>query len=83
MLKLYLSTVIIYSIILRCAITIFYDSISKNGWFSADKNGVKFTVALCISSIPIFRFFILLTIFAMATHTKEEVEDWNKESKDE
>ena len=79
MLKVYLTSVIIYMIIIYCMCAIFMDSIKSKGWISEIKKGSKLGVLFTLSAVPILRFFVVVLIFYMATHTKEQFDEWYKE----
>lgn len=84
MIKMYLASVIIYMTIIYCACYIFGHSINKNGWSSTEKPSEnKFTALFCLSAVPIVRIFVVVIIFYMATHTKEEFEKWRSEVKND
>lgn len=83
MISTYLSSVIIYMIIIDCACCIFGNSAKKNGWESTEKsNENKWDVLFILSAVPIVRIAVVVIIFYMATHTKEEFDKWYAEIKD-
>lgn len=80
----YLASVIVYMIIIYCACCLFGYSMKKNGWASTEKpNENKLAVLFCLSAVPIVRIFVVVIIFYMATHTKEEFEKWRSEVKND
>lgn len=81
MLEFYLSTVVIWMIIIFCLTFIFKESIKKNwyGQINKKKSIVSgFGALFAISAVPILRFLIVIMIVYMATHTKEEFEKFCK-----
>ena len=70
MLKFYLTTVVIYMIIIYCMCSIFKNSIRAKGWTCEEKRVNKFRMLFTLSAVPILRFGVLILIFYMATHTK-------------
>lgn len=76
MLKFYLTTVVIYMIIIYCTCSIFKDGIKAKGWISEGKRGSKFGALFTLSAVPILRLGVIILIFYMATHTKEEFNKW-------
>lgn len=79
MLKIYLTSVIIYMIIIYCTCQIFKDAIRSKGWINEKRNGSKLGILFTLSAVPVLRFFIILLVIYMSTHTKEEYEKWYKE----
>ena len=82
MLKIYLSSVIIYMIIISCLCFLFHDAIKKNGWASTEKPNVnKLTALFVLSAVPLLRIYVVGLFIYMATHTKEQFEKWQEEVK--
>lgn len=79
MLKIYLTSVIIYMIIIYCTCSIFADGIRAKGWISEQKSKSKLGALFTLSAVPILRFFVVVLILYMATHTKEQFNKWYKE----
>jgi len=77
MLETYLSSVIIWMIIIFCICCIFTHKINENGWLdNANKKYSNRLFALfTVSAVPILRLFIAGAIVYMATVTKEEFND--------
>ena len=74
MLKFYLSTIIIYAIVILSVCNIFYEPIKDNGWFNDIKYNFshmpKYTVLFCISAIPVLRILMIIGIIYMAFNKK-------------
>lgn len=78
----YLTSVIIYMIIIYSMTFIFGDTMKAKGWAASEKpNTNKLVVLFCLAAVPILRLFVIVSIFYMATHTKEEFEKWQEEAK--
>lgn len=84
MLKIYISSVIIWMIVIYSFITIAEEQIIKNGWLNKNRksNSNWFSMLFCMSAIPIIRVLIFIAICVMACMTEEQYEEW-KNSKDE
>ena len=84
MLDFYLSSVIIWFIILFSEITVLKDAIYRNGWLDPQKkrNPVRsiFSYVL-VAAIPIFRLFVAIMTFVIATYSKERYEAFAEELK--
>lgn len=77
MLVTYLSSVIIWMIIIFCACHIFANKIIKNGWVDNENKNRKnwlFTL-FALSAVPILRVWIACMVIYMANVTKEEFND--------
>ena len=75
MLTFYLSTVVIWMIIILSLILILVEPIDKNGWLTGDSNegSVKDIVHLfLISTVPILRFALAIILIMMASINKEK-----------
>lgn len=75
MLTFYLSTVVIWMIIILSLILILVEPIDKNGWLiDVNKKGsIKDVVHLfLISTVPILRFALVIILIMMASITEEE-----------
>lgn len=79
MLRIYLTSVLIYMIIIYCTCAIFEGGIKAKGWISEQKSKGKWSTLFMLSAVPILRFFVVILIFYMSTHTKEEFDKWYKE----
>lgn len=77
MLVTYLSSVIIWMIIIFCACRIFTNKIIKNGWVdNENKKQPHWLFALfALSAVPILRVWIACMVIYMATVTKKEFTD--------
>lgn len=80
MLKLYLTSVVIFMIIIHGMLSIFKYGIQEKGWYSSETAKVnKLTGLFMLASVPIVRVAVIVLIFYMATHTKEDFEKWQAE----
>ena len=83
MLKIYLSSIVIWMIILYCEVSIFKNAIVEKGWVNPNKkpseNGWKSLFVL--SAIPVIRFFIFILIIVMSTYTRKQFEEWSEKVK--
>ena len=74
MLKLYVSTVIIYSIVLWATCRIAGPFVDKNGWLYTprlDDGDDNFTSPFIVSIVPVFRLVVLIGIWYMAFNKKQ------------
>ena len=78
MLKIYLSSILIWMIILYCTCAIFEKPIKEKGWINAENkskdNGLK--ILFILSAVPIVRLFVFVMLFVMSTYTKEQFDEW-------
>ena len=83
MLKLYLTSIIIWMIINYSVIKMFANNITENGWYDGVKSTKmnKVTALFVISAVPLLRVFTLFCIFYIASFTKEEFDEWQKKQK--
>lgn len=72
MLKFYLTTIIIWYIILLSTIKITKQAINKNG--RCDLSKTKLIGPLFICTIPIFRVLVIIGLFILAFNKKEGAE---------
>lgn len=79
MLKLYLSTVIIWMIIIYCTCSIFGPKVKENGWVNNTnvKTG-KLVTLFIVSAVPFLRVVSFATIIYMSVCTKEKFEKMAK-----
>lgn len=84
MLKIYISSVIIWMIVIYSFVTIAQEQIRKNGWLNENRKSDRnwLITLFCTSAIPIIRALIFIAICVMACMTEEQFEEW-KNSKDE
>lgn len=74
MLKLYVSTVIIYSIVLWASGRIIKPFVDKNGWLNTprlDDGGDNFTSPFIVAIVPVVRMAVLIGIWYMAFNKKQ------------
>ena len=74
MLKLYVSTVIIYSIVLWASDRIAGPFVDKNGWLDTprrDDGGDNFTSQFIVAIVPVVRLLSLIGIWYMAFNKKQ------------
>ena len=91
MLKFYLSSVLIWSIILICEMLIFKNAIYRNGWLdnlkSKEPSVARFIATiisyLACAAIPVFRFFMAIFIFVLAAVSQERLNEMVEEIKNE
>ena len=87
MLQFYLTTVVIWLIILYALAFLSKDAIRKNGWLDdAKKPKYKFQgflTAVALSAVPILRLIAAFTILVMAYNTKETVYALVKEKREQ
>ena len=74
MLKLYVSTVIIYSIVLWASGRITKHFVDENGWLDTphlDDGGDNFTSPFILAIVPVFRLAVLICLWYMAFNKKQ------------
>lgn len=74
MLDLYLSSIIVWFIILFSEGVVFNDLIHKNGWLGPQKKSNIIRILfgyILIAAVPILRLIAAIMFFVMATCTKE------------
>ena len=74
MLKLYVSTVIIYIIVLWASCRIVKPFADKNGWLNIpilDDGGDNFTSPFIMALVPVFRLTVLICLWYMAFNKKQ------------
>lgn len=85
MLKIYISSVVIWMVIIYCAIKIFGSKIKENGWLGENNTNIvkRITSLFILSAIPILRLLVFAVLIYMSTYTKEQYEKLNnKEDND-
>lgn len=73
MLKLYASTVIVWSIVLWASAKIAEPFVDKNGWLDTprlDDGGDNFISPFIVALVPVFRLNVLIGIWYMAFNKK-------------
>ena len=86
MLQFYLTSILIYAIIIFCTILLFGKNIKENGWFDESKKGsvaVAIIYMFAMSAIPVLRVIVIGGVFLMAGYTKEEYEKTRANRKDD
>ena len=82
MLKFYLTTVVIWMIIIWATATICGPGIKEKGWIKNDtstKRGKYST--LIVAAIPLIRLLVWIFLFIMCSYTYEEFEKWVNKQK--
>lgn len=76
MLKIYLTSVLIFMIINLCVASIFRSALIKNGWVVEPRNPWHKRIynAFIISAVPIIRVFATVLLICMAGMKKEDFE---------
>lgn len=84
MLTFYLSTVVIWMIIIESIVFIYKKQIKKNGWITKKKKG-NFIKEICtlfaIAAVPILRVVFAIIVIMMGNMTKEKFNEWAEASK--
>lgn len=85
MLGFYLSTVVIWMIIIWCLMMVFKDRLKKKLVKKEEKKSVVKTLGalFILSAIPIFRLLIAIAIVYMATCSQEEFDEFMNKNKQE
>ena len=74
MLKIYLSSVVVWYCILVASATVCGKRARQNGWLSGDKSAATNGVAIVVTTacLPVLRAVIVATLFYMAVVKKED-----------
>lgn len=85
MLKIYLTSVLIFMIINLSAATFLRDMYIKNGWVVGPRNPFykRIYSAFLISAIPIFRVFLTVLLICLAFIKKEDLEKFVEEKEND
>ncbi len=85
MLKFYLTTVVIWVIIINAMVQIFKEGIKEKGWIKEDKSTKKgrFSILFTLAAVPIVRLFVCVIIVFMSSHTPEQLQEMREKNKDE
>lgn len=79
MLTFYLSTVVIWMIVIYSISKIFKPQIVENGWVDGNKSKGNLIVNLfTLAAVPFLRLVGGILIIAMAGVTKQQFEEWRK-----
>lgn len=76
--KFYLTTVVIWMIIIYAMAKLFEEGIREKGWVKEDKSTKKgvFSKLFTLAAVPIVRLFVCVLIIYMSSHTPEQLEEW-------
>ena len=86
MLGMYLSSVVVWMIIIYCECRLFAEAIKNNGWASSKSDVAKtnkLAVLFVLSAVPIIRFIVCVVIVFMFMYTKEDFEKFKAEIEEE
>ena len=84
MLNFYITSVIIFAVIIYAMCVVFGDMVKAKGWSSGKKVECNpLVVLLCLAAIPIIRLFFIVVILYMASHTPEDLEKLKQKVKEE
>lgn len=85
MLKFYLTTVVIWMIIIRATAQIFEPAIREKGWIKEDKSTKRgrFSILFTLAAVPIIRLFVCVIIVFMSSHTPEQLQEMREKNKNE
>ena len=75
MLELYLSSIIVWFIVIMSSFAVCGKAIVKNGWAKAAEKLITFkslVLVLALAAIPVFRLIVCAATFSMASMSKEE-----------
>lgn len=82
MLKIYLSTIFLWMVIIFYVVNRLYESIMRNGWVdqiepffdgSDYEIAVAFLVLLLVSAVPVFRACMVVMFYLMSKYTEDEL----------
>ena len=83
MLKFYLTTVIVWMIIIYATAKLLGPTIKEKGWIKSDtstKRG-KFSTLFILSAVPGLRAAVWIFLFVMCAYTHEQFEEWANKQK--
>lgn len=83
MLKLYLTTVVIWMIIIYATAKLVGPTIKEKGWIKSDtstKRG-KLSILFTLAAVPFLRLLVWGLLFVMCTYTHEQFEEWANQQK--
>lgn len=83
MLKFYLTTVVIWMIIIYATVKILGPGIKEKGWIKSDtstKRG-RFSTLFTLAAVPFIRLLVWILLFVMCTYTHEQFEEWKNKQK--
>ena len=73
MLKIYLTSVFIYMIMIYAIAYLGQYKIKENGWLDdSKKKGNPWVALFCLSAVPVFRLVVIIALFIMIGMTKED-----------
>ena len=76
MLRIYLTSVLIYMIIIYALVYIGQYKIKENGWIDAEKKkGNPWVTLFCLAAVPLFRVVCIIALIMMIGMTKEKFEE--------
>lgn len=83
MLKFYLTTVVVWMIIIYATAKIVGPVVKEKGWIKSDTstNGGKFSTLFTLAAVPLIRLLVWIFLFVMCTYTHEEFDEWIKGKK--
>ena len=80
MLQFYLTTVVIWMIIIYATIQVLGPTMKEKGWVK-DNTSTKrsgFSTLLTVAAVPILRLLIWIFLFIASMYTREQIEEWGK-----
>lgn len=83
MLKFYLTTVVIWMIIIYATAKMLGPAIKEKGWIKSDtstKRG-KFSTLFILAAVPLIRLWVWIVMFVMSVYTYEQLEEWVNKQK--
>ena len=83
MLKLYLTSILVWWIVIASSIFLTNEKIQENGWYKGAKKKlffVRLAGQFSMSAIPVFRVFVVLSIFIMFSVSKDDFDKKYKRS---
>ena len=80
MFETYLSSVLIWTIIIGAMSCLCMESIKNNGWLDDRKSGNRggFIGTVVVAAVPILRIGVAIMLLYMSVRTKEDFEKWKK-----
>ena len=82
MLTNYLTSIIIYMVIIYCEIKVFMSNIIKNGWTTETSNQkVRIGPLFLLSAIPVVRLVLAISLCIIFIYPKEKMDELMEETK--
>ena len=78
MLKLYLTTIVVWMIIIYATAKLLGPAIKEKGWIKGDSSTKResFSILFTLAAVPVIRLLVWAFLFVMCAYTHKEFEEW-------